>query len=266
MKIVQPSVSLTAFNCPHCGALAKQFWFDAHASGKIEKSPLPNIVDDDTFDKLSNGDFDDENTKKRVIRWAGRMRSERPFLNDESASVYNALTAHNVSFSRCFNCKELSVWIYDRLVFPRHGEAPPPNPDLPDEIKRDYLEGSAILSASPRGAAALARLVIQKICIHLGMPGENINSDIKGLVANGLDVRIQKALDAVRVVGNNAVHPGQMDLRDNRDMAENLFRLINLVAEKTISEPKQVDEFYDQLPDTLRKAIAARDGKSDPKS
>ena len=52
---------------------------------------------------------------------------------------------------------------------------------------------------------------LQKLCKVLGQSGNNINEDIKALVESGLDPRVQKALDAVRVVGNNAVHPGQMD-------------------------------------------------------
>ncbi|MCA9630719.1 MAG: hypothetical protein KC766_23775 [Myxococcales bacterium] len=32
-KYVPPAINLVSFNCPHstCGALAKQFWFSAHA-------------------------------------------------------------------------------------------------------------------------------------------------------------------------------------------------------------------------------------------
>lgn len=65
---------------------------------------------------------------------------------------------------------------------------------MPEDIRRDYDEASTILDLSPRGAAALIRLGIQKMCTHLGQPGENINADIKALVAGGLDRRIQKAL------------------------------------------------------------------------
>ncbi|GHE85918.1 hypothetical protein GCM10016455_01520 [Aliiroseovarius zhejiangensis] len=132
---------------------------------------------------------------------------------------------------------------------------------MPDEIRRDYDEASTILDLSARGAAALIRLGIQKLCKHLGQPGKNINDDIKALVAGGLDPRIQKALDVVRVVGNNAVHPGQIDLKDDRATAESLFRLLDLIVEKMISEPKHVEEVYAALPEDARKAIEKRNGK-----
>ncbi len=143
---------------------------------------------------------------------------------------------------------------------------PPGNParfnsDLPDELKRDYEEARTILSLSPRGAAALLRLCIQKLCAKLGERGKNIDDDIACLVKKGLDPRVQKALDVVRVVGNNAVHPGQMDLSDDRATAEKLFGLVNLVTEIMITQPKHIDEMYKQLPEASLKAIEKRDGK-----
>ena len=105
------------------------------------------------------------------------------------------------------------------------------------------------------------RLAIQKLCKELGRPGKDINKDIKALVENGLNPLVQKALDAVRVIGNNAVHPGQIDLRDDRATAESLFGLINLITEKMISEPKRVNEVYASLPEGALKAIEDRDGK-----
>ena len=54
--------------------------------------------------------------------------------------------------------------------------------------------------------------------VHLELKGKNIDDDIGALVKRGLDARIQKALDVVRVVGNNAVHPGQIDLRDDNEL------------------------------------------------
>ncbi len=119
---------------------------------------------------------------------------------------------------------------------------------MPQDIRRDYDEAGSILNLSLRGAAALLRLAIQKLCKELGQPGENINADIAALVANGLHPMLQKALDTVRVVGNDAVHPGQIDLRDDRATAESLFRLVNMIVEKTISEPKHVEALYALLP------------------
>ena len=104
------------------------------------------------------------------------------------------------------------------------------------------------------------RLVVQKLCIHLGQPGRNLNDDIAALVRAGLDPQVQEALDTVRVIGNNAVHPGQIELSDDRATAEVLFGLVNLIVEKLISVPKHVREVYDALPQPNRDAIAKRDG------
>ena len=113
---------------------------------------------------------------------------------------------------------------------------------------------------SPRGAAALLRLGIQKLCAHLGQPGKNINADIKALVAEGLPPKVQEALDSVRVIGNDAVHPGTIDLNDNRDIANQLFRLVNFIAQKMITEPKEIEDIYNSLPAEKLKGINERDG------
>jgi len=147
------------------------------------------------------------------------------------------------------------------MIYPQRGEAPPANPDMPEKSRRDYNEASTILDLSPRGAAALLRLAVENLCGELGDPAKSINENIKAMVAGGLDRRVQQALDAVRVVGNNAVHPGQIDLKDDRALAESLFRLLNLIVEKMISEPKHVDDLYASLPESARQAIAKRDGK-----
>jgi hypothetical protein len=148
-----------------------------------------------------------------------------------------------------------------QMVVPDMGGIPYPNEDLNSDIVEDYMEARSIVNKSPRGAAALLRLALQKLCIQLGEKGEDINSDIANLVKKGLRSSIQKSLDIVRVTGNESVHPGTLDMKDNQEVALKLFELVNLIAEVMISQPKQVDSLYEVvIPEAKRKAIEERDG------
>lgn len=263
MKYVTPSIRETAFNCPNCGALASQLWHNFTVNPMNKENPLPAIVGETgakEFDNFKN--VNDANEKALLIDWANTMAKGDPFIEKTNKETWSRLSIWNLNLSKCFNCDKSSIWIYDRLIYPSAGHAPPANPDMPDDIRRDYDEASAILELSPRGAAALIRLGIQKLCKELGQKGENINQDIAELVAGGLDIRLQQALDVVRVIGNNAVHPGQIDLRDDRATAEMLFKLINLIIDKLVSEPKHITELYESLPESALEAIAKRDLKT----
>ncbi len=102
----------------------------------------------------------------------------------------------------------------------------------------------------------------QKLVISLGESGDNLNGGIGNLVKKGLRADIQKALDVVRVVGNNAVHPGVLDVKDNPEMALSLFKLTNLIVEDMITKPKEVAELYEALPEGAKDAITKRDEKA----
>lgn len=160
----------------------------------------------------------------------------------------------------CDHCNNFTIWLNDQMVFPLTSTAPFPNSDLPDDIKQDFEEARQIQSLSPRGSAALLRLCIQKLCMHLGENGKNINKDVASLVSKGLPAKVQQALDIVRVVGNNAVHPGQIDLKDDIEIANSLFGLVNLIGDVMITQPKHIEEMYNTvLPDSQREAIEKRD-------
>jgi hypothetical protein len=165
--------------------------------------------------------------------------------------------------SICFHCEAHSLWLDEKMIYPLSGSVQSPNQDMPPDIKDDYNEARSIVELSPRGAVAILRLCVQKLCRALGEKGENINHDIKQLVSKGLPLKLQQALDSVRVVGNNAVHPGQIDLKDDRETAYKLFAFLNVIVDILITQPNQIDEFYNtKLPDGDRAAISRRDNAS----
>lgn len=166
---------------------------------------------------------------------------------------------------KCDHCGRISIWGSNRqgdsgsLIYPGSLPAPSGHEYLPEGCRTDFEEARQICSASPRGAAALLRLCLQKLLGHLGGKGEHIDTDIKTLVASGLDPHIHQALDVIRVTGNNAVHPLEMNLEDDQDSVLVLFEMINLIVEERIARPAKISERFANLPEKARLAIEKRD-------
>ncbi len=193
----------------------------------------------------------------RSYKWGYRNSRNCPAVPEGHPNYFEA----DVSLGQCEHCGELSIWHAHSIVYPNRGAAPLPPADMPPAVKADYEEAAQIALISPRGAAALLRLAIQKLCIHLGGAGTNLNDDIGMLVSKGLPATMQKALDSVRVIGNNAVHPGQIDA-DDVGVADKLFPLVNLIVEYMISMPMRVGNLYETLPAGAKNAVEKRDKKN----
>lgn len=249
---VSPSISKGAFCCPFCNSFAHQEW---SALVKTKLDGLPQLLN-----KVQKASMEQTNPFERDPHTKELLADRVAFLK-QTRSLKEIEDVFNLHLSKCAHCLGVSVWAHDKLVFPLSSVGPAPNPDLPTEIRKDFEEARSIAQLSPRGAAALLRLAIQKLCAELGESGKNINSDISNLVKKGLDPRIQKALDIVRVIGNESVHPGTMNIDDDFEAVSKLFSLINLIADQLISYPKSVDEMYSQLPEDKITAIEKRDGK-----
>lgn len=181
VKSTPPSITETAFDCPHCGAFTSQHWFTLSCS-YIDKEPkIPTIPDEEMKKRLQEAPLEAER-KASLIKWAEKMESGLIFLEsiEQGKYVYNSVC--NLFLSKCFNSSKFAVWVHDQLVHPTAIAAPLPNPDLPPDVLRDYEEAGRIVGESPRGAAALLRLAIQKLCLELGEKGERIDDDIASLV------------------------------------------------------------------------------------
>ena len=165
---------------------------------------------------------------------------------------------NKIRIAHCDHCHQPSLWIEEKMYYPETGSAPFPNSEMPESVKKIYLEAASITSKSPKGAAALLRLAIQILCKELGEKGENINTDIKEMVKKGLPTIVQQSLDIVRVTGNDAVHPGQIDT-DDIYIVNRLFELINVIVEYMIALPKKVSGIYETLPESKKEGIEKRD-------
>jgi len=185
----------------------------------------------------------------------------------QRVSLYsNSEHEPDVNISTCHVCDKLALWDYAngwKMVYPQKVLSPLPHPDMPEALKKDFEEARQVAPISPRAACALLRLVIQKLLIELGEKGKNIDNDIQSLVDKGLSPRIQRALDVVRVTGNNAVHPGELDEKDIQTVSSSLFGLVNLIIDSAISTDKKLNAMYENLPKGALEGIANRESKSE---
>ena len=153
------------------------------------------------------------------------MLTREVFFEEEGG--WSSLNRHlmNVHLSMCFSCEGLAIWRADELIYPHGDVSIAPVEEMPADVKAIFLEANDILDKSPERAAASCPppLCFKSSCRTSGRRARNINNDIASLVAKGLDTRIQKALDVVRVAGNDAVHPGQIDWDDDKTVATQLF-------------------------------------------
>lgn len=181
-------------------------------------------------------------------------------LSKNPSPYIGEFSEESISVSVCQNCNSSLIWYNDKLIYPIVSLTPLPNDDMPEHVKKIYEEARNVYPHSKKSSSALLRLALQLLCKELGKEGKNINEDIKSLVQDGLSPMIQKSLDIIRVTGNEAVHPGVIDFTDEEnDIALSLFNIMNLIVEKMMVEPKEIQDIYSQLPEEKRKAIEKRD-------
>ncbi|MGE4494936.1 MAG: DUF4145 domain-containing protein [Methanosarcina sp.] len=179
----------------------------------------------------------------------------------DDVSDFDSISDLYLSVCQNPDCRKQSIWYFGKLIYPFLSVAPFPYDDMPSDVKEDFLEARNVVEISPRSAASLLRLALQKLMKHLGQEGKDINKDIGELVKKGLSVKIQEALDSLRVYGNEAVHPGEIDLKDDRETALKLFNLLNIIVHDMIIQPKEIEELFNRLPPLKLEGIKNRDKK-----
>lgn len=190
-----------------------------------------------------------QHTWSLYYRNGNYLYHDNPYLKKEN----------RLKISVCTVCKNFTLWLDGEQIYPLSSGIEEPNIDMPEDIKNLYLEARAVYPISKKSSAALLRLALQLLCKNLGEKGENINNDIANLVKKGLPEVVQKALDTLRITGNQAVHPGELNLDEDTELVESLFWILNFIIEETYSKNKKINELYNKLPKNLLNAIEKRD-------
>jgi hypothetical protein len=237
------------FKCPHCHIISQQHWFNGSRINAVITSIFQHIY-------LDYRTHIQDYKQKAIAEFLEHANEKLP-------RELSSLLPPTISVAVCQSCNKFSIWVSNKMEYPKIIPVDPPNEDLNEEIKSLYNEASKIIADSPKGATALLRLALQKLLKQIGKEGKNINNDIKDLVEHGLSPKIQKALDLLRVDGNNAVHPGEINLDDNSEIALKLFKILNIIADELITKPKEIDTLYkDIVPDETKGHIDQRDGRA----
>jgi hypothetical protein len=145
--------------------------------------------------------------------------------------------AGGIALSFCESCRQAVVWHGQSPVWPVTSSAPSAARAMPAEVRADFEEARQVVDRSPRSAAALLRLALQKLSKHLGRPGENIPDDLEALMGWGLPDSTPRAVRVPGAAGDSRLRPGELDARDDRETARALFDLVNTVVDRMIAEP-----------------------------
>lgn len=240
--ILQGVPIVSSFKCPNCSAIAAQ-----NASVyKVKLDELPEISLAKYKDNI-------------VVLTCHSCNNESIWLTRK------AIATHQSAFDYLKDDEDFNTYKdyeFEKILYPfLNNDAPEPNKDMPDNVLNIYNEACLVLQYSPRSSIALSRLAIEQLVEHLGAEGKTLDNKIGDLVSKGLPVTIQQMLDSVRVIGNNAVHPGQIEVEGNIDLAISLLTFINLIVDNQISQPKAIKSTYDLIPESYKKSIERRDKK-----
>ncbi len=167
-----------------------------------------------------------------------------------------------VYISICASCELFSIWFEEKMVYPKKLTVPLAHRDMSAPVKELYEEARQISNDSPRAAAALLRVTLEKLTEELGEKEGNLNTRIGNLHKRGLAQEIINSLDIVRISANEGgSHAGQIDLtgEDGAEIVNTLFWLVNIIVEKTISEPKEIEENFSKLPQSKKDGVKNRD-------
>ena len=112
---------------------------------------------------------------------------------------------------------------------------------FPSGIRPLYEDAHRV--SDPGSACLLLRAVCEKLCKEKGIRGKTFDKMIGNLESSGAPPRLVKALNAIRVIGNNAAHGGKR----NYDLEEEqLLEVAHIIVEEDWKD-SVVDAMHDAV-------------------
>ena len=266
---------LSSFKCVNCHVVSKMDWVALlqHSSWPSEERGV-YLKNKEHLYLATCHNCAKNSFWKVFFDWSTFLKEDNNFYSNTTSNAGRIL--HNetppflnqIDFLKKLDQKTGSTWLntfYNNavMVFPTIKIGPPPDKDMPEILKVDYEEARSVANISPRAAAALLRLCIQNLCIHLvpeNMKEKSINDMIGYLVEKKLvGEKEQKMLDSVRVIGNNAVHPSKLEIADFPETVNLLFYIVTKLIYSCITEPAEINSLYASLPPNSLEGIKIRD-------
>lgn len=227
--------------CPHCFKMSSQSWHYEIGPYHTEKSMsvVYTNVDPETI-------VEPEEPK-------------RPFDEDNLAGII---------LSTCSKCDATTYWLKsmdnDELqLYPQNfSNYPQPHADMPESIRKTFKEAGSVMHLSLGSSAALARLTLENLLVHIGYEKGTLNEKIAQAIADGdISKKTQQALDVIRVYGNSGAHSGIINLDEQPWVPSTLLELINLVVDEMIATPNKIETMFDAMPAGIKAGIEKRDKK-----
>ena len=244
-----PKFGEKSFTCPHCRIVTIQTWSN-------DKSLLKSLFD---YQYQMFLDY-----RGKIDNYDQRCISK--FLNEIKPEFLSAINRpYFLGICSSTDCKKLSFWVDEKMVYPSVPSSPPPHEDMPKNVKKTYEEARQVQPASVRASAALLRVSLEQLTAHLGETKGSLNTRIANLKEKGLPSQVIKSLDIVRIYANDGgAHAGVIDLesKDNEDILHRLFMLVNFIVEKTIADNKEIEELTARLPEAKKAGIENRDSNN----
>lgn len=161
------------------------------------------------------------------------------------------------AISVCGYCRNYCLWKDGQMVYPASNLLiQDPNEDLPENIRTIYDEARNIFQYSSRSSAALLRMALESILTEMGYETGRLVDKIDALIkSEGASQELVMAAEIIRHYGNSSAHIGFIDLNEDKEAAEELFMVLNLIAEHQYTRPKRLKALMDKLPDAKRAQV-----------